>query len=26
MAPREAAKWGARELEIIRKENIRLIG
>lgn len=24
--PREAAKWGARELEAIRKENIRLAG
>ena len=26
MAPREAAKWGARELDTIRKENMRLIG
>jgi len=26
MTPREAAKWGARELDTIRKENMRLIG
>jgi hypothetical protein len=26
MAARDAAKWGARELETIRKENIRLLG
>ena len=26
MAPRDAAKWGARELDTIRKENMRLIG
>lgn len=26
MSPADAAKWGARELEAIRKENIRLLG
>ena len=26
MAPREAAKWGARELDTIRRENMRLLG
>lgn len=26
MKPEDAAKWGARELEAIRKENVRLLG
>jgi len=26
MAPAEAAKWGARELEAIRRDNMRLLG
>ena len=26
MSPSDAAKWGARELEAIRRENMRLIG
>jgi len=24
--PQQAAKWGARELEAIRRENVRLLG
>ena len=25
MSPRDAAKWGARELDTVRKENMQLV-